>query len=94
MVLLDLRPMRAFTDYFVIATVDNLRQMQAIVDALDADLHLSAPGLDSHSEGSIELGWVLVDLGDVVVHLFALEQRAYYNIEGLWHAAQEVVRIQ
>jgi len=92
-VLLDLSNLAAFADYFVIATVDNIRQGRAVVDAVDAAV--SADGGDVKAEGSGEDGWILIDCGaGVIVHLFSLEMRAYYNLEGLWSRAQEVVRIQ
>ena len=92
--LLDLSALSAFTDYFVIATVDNVRQMRAIIDTLHADLGTVAPQLGAREEGTTDAGWVLFDLGEVVVHLFSLERRAYYDLEGLWTRAQQVVRIQ
>ncbi len=93
MVLLDLTQLNAFAEYFVIATVDNIRQARAIVDLLTTKVN----ELGSHLqyEGDPESGWLLVDAGQgVFVHLFSLETRAYYNLEGLWGRAQEVVRIQ
>ena len=92
-VLLDLTSLAAFADYFVIATVDNIRQGRAVADAVD--VAISADGGDTKAEGTGEDGWILIDCGGVViVHLFSLEMRAYYNLEGLWSRAQEVVRIQ
>ena len=92
-VLLDLTQLSAFADYFVIATVDNVRQARAVVDTLAAAV--KARGGRLESEGDPESGWVLADAGDgVIIHLFSLESRAYYNLEGLWIRAQEVVRIQ
>lgn len=92
--MLDLTSLTAFTDYFVIATSDNERQLGALIDAVDR----AAAELDPHPpvlhEGDAEGGWVLLDLSGVVVHLFSLEQRARYNLEGLWARAQEVVRVQ
>ena len=92
-VMLDLTQLAAFTDYFVISTVDNHRQMQALVVAVDA-LMVSMPGARFRQEGDPESGWVLLDVGPVVVHLFGLEERARYNLEGLWSRGREVVRIQ
>lgn len=92
--LLDLTALSAFTDYFVIATVDNVRQMRAIADALEAELEQVAPAVTVEQEGEVDSGWVLIDLGDLVVHLFSLDQRVYYDLEGLWSNAREVVRIQ
>ena len=91
-VLLDLTSLSTFTDYFVIATADNERQLNALIETLDGAA--SAAGLPFRQEGSPEGGWVLIDLGTVIAHLFSLEKRAYYNLEGLWRRAQEVVRVQ
>lgn len=91
-VMLDLTELAAFTDYFVICTVDNLRQMQALVEAVDA--LVGATGGQFRQEGDPESGWVLLDVGPVVVHLFGLEERARYNLEGLWSRGRQVVRIQ
>jgi ribosome-associated protein len=93
-VMLDLTALSAFTDYFVIATADNERQLRALIDAVEAAMSEVAPGVATRQEGSTEGGWVLLDLSTVIVHLFSLEQRAKYNLEGLWRRAQEVVRIQ
>ena len=93
-VLLDLTSLSAFTDYFVIATADNERQLSALIDTVESAMAAAAPDASVRQEGSTEGGWVLLDLGAVIVHLFSLEQRAKYNLEGLWRRAQEVVRIQ
>ncbi len=91
-VMLDLTSLSTFTDYFVIATAGNERQLSALIETLDADANAAKRPL--RQEGSPDGGWVLVDLGGVVVHLFSLEKRAYYDLEGLWKRAQEVVRVQ
>lgn len=93
-VLLDLTSLAAFTDYFVIATSDNERQLRALIDTIEAAANTAVPGQPIRPEGDPEDGWVLIDLGGVIVHLFSLEQRARYNLEGLWRRAQEVVRVQ
>ena len=92
-VLLDLTQLNAFADYFIVATSDNLRQAGAILDALAEAMR--SRGVKLLAEGDPESGWVMADAGSgVYVHLFSLESRAYYNLEGLWSRAQEVVRIQ
>lgn len=93
-VLLDLTEIDAFTDYFVVATIDNVRQMRALLDALSKELARVAPEVRVQEEGTVESGWMLFDIGELVVHLFSLERRVYYNLEGLWSSAREVVRIQ
>jgi ribosome-associated protein len=91
--LLDISKVTSFADYFVIASAVNVRQMQALLEALDEAL--TQEGLGSlRREGDLDSGWVLADLGDVIVHLFSPEQRAYYGIERLWSSGTQVVRIQ
>ena len=92
--MLDLTSLSAFTDYFVIATADNERQLSALIDAVDRACNALDPPNAVRREGEADGGWVLLDLGGVIVHLFSLEQRARYNLEGLWAKAQEVVRVQ
>ena len=92
-VLLDLTQLTTFADYFIIATVDNIRQARAVEDALgDA---AAKRGHKTKIEGVPEDGWLLVDAADgVFVHLFSLEARVYYDLERWWHRAQEIVRVQ
>ncbi len=93
MLLLDIRSVASFADYFVIASGGAIRQIQAMIAAVDEVA--SADGVRPLGrEGEAGSGWVLLDYGDVIVHLFAPEERAYYDLEGLWHAAVPVVRIQ
>lgn len=91
--LLDIRNVASFADYFVIASAGVVRQMKAILD--DIDETISVDGIRPMGrEGDPNSGWVLIDYGDVILHLFAPEQRLYYDLEGLWHTATPVVRIQ
>ncbi len=91
--LLDIRDVASFADYFVIATAAVVRQMRAILD--DIDETISGDGVRPMGrEGEPDSGWVLIDYGDVILHLFAPEQRSYYDLERLWHAARPIVRIQ
>ena len=91
--LLDIRGVASFADYFVIATGGVVRQLEAMVEAVDEAV--KADGVRPMGrEGAATSGWVLLDYGDVIVHLFAPEERAYYDLEGLWHTAVPVVRIQ
>ena len=74
-------------------TLDNIRQARAILDVLAVTMREHGGKL--LAEGDPESGWVMADAGSgVFIHLFSLESRAYYNLEGLWSRAQEVVRIQ
>jgi ribosome-associated protein len=82
-VLLDIHEIATFTDQFVIATAQNARHMNALIDAFDKDL--AREGIKSlRREGESTSGWVLVDFGSVIVHVFTPEDRDYYNLEGLW----------
>lgn len=91
--MLDIRNSASFADYFVIASAPSERQIRAILEAVDETLgteKIHAMG----KEGEAQSGWVLLDYGDVILHLFAPEERAYYDLESLWHTAVPVVRIQ
>ena len=92
-VLLDIRKLASFADYFVIGSAINPRQMRALVDTLDKELREDGVR-PHHQEGTLDSGWVLVDYGAVIVHLFSPELRAYYGLEELWREATPVVRIQ
>jgi len=92
-VLMDIGKVSTFTDYFVIATANNPRHMSALIDTLDRDLR--ADGVKPRrTEGAPDSGWVLIDFGDAIVHLFAPTERDYYNLESLWSKGVSVVDIQ
>lgn len=93
-VLLDLTQLTAFTDYFIVGTVDNIRQARAVADTVERSVR-DRGGPRIRPEGSAEAGWILLDteLG-IVVHLFSSQARTRYDLEGLWNKAQEVVRVQ
>lgn len=91
--LLDVSAISPMADYFVIATAASERQSQALVDALrDALRQTGVRPLDV--EGDRASGWQLMDYGDVIVHLFSPEKRAFYRLEDLWKNAHVVVRMQ
>lgn len=92
-ILLDISQVAGFADYFVIASAINPRHMRALLETLDKDLKAEAEHA-LHQEGTAESGWVLLDLGDVIVHLFSPEERSYYDLEGLWSQGVAVVHIQ
>lgn len=91
--LLDVRGVASFADYFVVATAVNARHMRALVETLLKDLR-GEKIRPEHQEGAAEAGWVLLDYGDVIVHIFSPELREHYALEDLWQAAREIVRIQ
>jgi ribosome-associated protein len=91
--LLDLRGLAYFTDYFVVCSADSPRQIDSIANDLERGLRGSGVRLH-HREGVDTSGWVLMDFGDVIVHIFSPDQRAYYDLESLWARAPQVVRVQ
>jgi ribosome-associated protein len=93
-VLLDIRPISLITDYFVIATGETRRQLSAISDTILDTIKKGSGTRPLAVEGTAESGWIILDYGDVVVHLFAPDEREYYKLEQFWEEATLVVRIQ
>lgn len=91
--LLDVKGVASFADYFVIASGQNVRHLQALCDAMDEELRREGVRPQGR-EGIVDSGWVLLDFGDVIVHIFSPRERGYYNLEGLWGRGLPVVRIQ
>ena len=82
-VIIDLRKLVSFTDYFVVCSADSDVQVKAIADQVDKSL--SDEGIKCwHREGLKALSWVLMDYVDVVVHIFKKDSREFYNLEKLW----------
>ena len=79
----------AFTDYFVVCSGTNPRQVQSIADAVDE--RLEALGMRvAHKEGYKQAEWVLLDYVDFVVHIFSETARQYYDLERLWKSATRI----
>ena len=91
--LLDIQGITTIADYFVICSGNNQRQIQAIADALKEELGKQGAKV-VHQEGDAASGWVLLDFGDVIVHIFGPKEREYYRLERLWSEAQTVVYLQ
>jgi ribosome-associated protein len=88
-VVLDMRDASSITDYFLICSGGSERQVQAIADAIDEQLALSGTvtlGVEGYREGR----WILMDYGDVIVHVFSQETRDFYDLERLWANAPKV----
>ncbi|MDL1896648.1 ribosome silencing factor [Anaerolineae bacterium CFX7] len=92
-IVLDTGKVSTLSDYFVIATVESERQAQAVVDEIEKKikLHRKRP---LAVDGTIDSGWVLLDYGSVIAHIFNPGMRDYYNLEDLWSSAPVVVRMQ
>lgn len=91
-VMLDLRGLASFADYFIIMTAESSRQ----IEALDEDLTEALQREEVrrfHREGTAGSGWILLDFSDVIVHIFGPEEREFYGLERLWSRAPQVVRV-
>jgi ribosome-associated protein len=91
--MLDVRALCSFADYFVICTGETKRHIEAIWEDI-GEILKSKGVVPHHNEGTPDSGWMLVDFGSVIVHIFAPLERDYYQLEKLWDKAIPVVRIQ
>jgi ribosome-associated protein len=91
--LLDIGELTTIADYFVICNGNNTRQIQAISDAIEDELKKQGARM-LHREGIAESGWLILDFGDVIVHIFGPKEREYYRLERLWSEAKTVVYLQ
>ena len=91
-VILDMREMTAVFDYFILASGSSRRQMHAISEEIDRTIKEAFGDDRLGIEGYVEGRWILLDYGDVVIHLFDDEAREYYSLEQLWHGAKQVKR--
>jgi ribosome-associated protein len=88
-VVLDLRKAAGFTDFFVICSGSNPRQVRAIADAVMEGLAVDG-AKPAHVEGYDRSEWVLIDYFDFIVHVFAPETRMFYGLERLWGSADRI----
>ncbi|MGH9459988.1 MAG: ribosome silencing factor [Vicinamibacteria bacterium] len=89
LVVLDLRGLASFTDFFFLATGNSNRQLKTIADAIEEGL--SKKGVEpNHVEGYPRGDWILMDYVDFVVHVFTPPSREYYNLERLWGDAKRL----
>ena len=91
--MLDIHEIASFTDYFIICTGSSDRMIDSLADAvLETGKHkLDLPG---KKEGQASGGWVIIDFGDIVVHLFSPDQRDYYRLEQLWEKGKMLLHLQ
>lgn len=88
MIVLDLREIASFTEFFMIASGTNQRQVQAIADEINEQLKKQLKRKPVRIEGYSGAEWVLLDYGDFVVHLFDKDARDFYDLERLWRDAR------
>lgn len=92
-VLLDVRQTCSFADYFIICSGESDRQLRAIYEEIERVLDKEGVHF-IRREGTFGSGWVVLDFGDIVIHIFSPAERDYYNLEELWSNAIQVLRIQ
>ncbi|MBL7198654.1 MAG: ribosome silencing factor [Anaerolineae bacterium] len=91
--LLDVSEVTILADYFILCSATSERQLKALAGDLSRQLKAET-GRPLSIEGEPQSGWILIDYGSVVVHLFLPEMRRFYALEDLWKRAQTIVRIQ
>lgn len=91
-VVIDIKEISSFTDYFVIATGTSRRMLQSLSSTLIREIKTKFHK-NSIPQGNADSGWIVLDYGDVVVHLFSKEQREYYQIEDLWAEGNIILRL-
>jgi ribosome-associated protein len=91
--LLDIRELTTIADYFIICNGNNARQIAAIAEAIEEEMQKQRARL-LNREGVAESGWLILDYGDIIVHIFGPKEREYYRLERLWSEAKTVVYLQ
>lgn len=91
--LLDIQQIASFTDYFILCNGTSDRMLDSLADAVIERVKQQF-GINARVEGIPSAGWLVIDLGDIVVHLFSPDQREYYNLESLWEKGKVLLRVQ
>jgi ribosome-associated protein len=91
--LLDIQNIASFADYFILCNGTSDRMLESLGDAVREEVKKQFD-MNSSVEGEPIDGWLVIDLGDVVVHLFSPEQRDYYDLEKLWDRGKVLLRLQ
>lgn len=89
LVILDVRGLTSFTDYFVIMSGRSTRHAQGIAEKIETELRTKRIS-SKNCEGLREGVWILLDYDDVIVHIFYKDTRKFYDLDGLWHDAPQV----
>ena len=92
--LLDLQGICTFADYFVLCTGPSERTLRALSEGVVRRLKADRKGIPRGVEGEAQNGWVLLDFGDVIAHLFSPELRRYYRLEEVWKSGRIMLRVQ
>jgi len=91
--LLDIKDVASFADYFVLCTGTSDRMLDALAESTLQTMRKEHQKRGIR-QGEAREGWIVVDYGDVVVHLFSPDQRQYYSLEELWHTGKVVLKLQ
>ncbi len=92
-VLLDVTGVASFTDFFIFCSGSSNRMLNALAESIE---RVARTELSIHSriEGNADDGWVLMDMGDIVIHIFDPECRKYYGLEELWNRGKVLIKFQ
>ena len=88
--LIDISAVSVLADYFIIASGTNRNQVQALADNVDETLHKAGYPV-KQTEGYRTANWVLMDYGDIIVHVFDSENRLFYDLERIWRDGQTII---
>ena len=87
--IIDIRSISVLADYFIIADGNNKNQVQAMVDNVQEELFIAVYEM-KQMEGYREGNWILLDFGDIIIHIFDKENRLFYDLERIWKDGKEV----
>jgi ribosome-associated protein len=90
---LDIKELASFTDFFIICTATSNRMLNALADGIVEQTRIEHKK-KGRIEGQPDSGWLVVDYGDIVVHLFEEDLRLYYKLEELWKGGKVLLRVQ
>jgi ribosome-associated protein len=91
--LLDIQRIASFTDYFVICSGTSDRMLDALADSVILSVN-EKHNIKGRIEGKSRGGWMVIDFGSILVHLFSPDQRNYYELEELWHEGKILLHVQ
>lgn len=90
---MDIKEITSFTDYFIICTATSNRMLNALADGVVEKTRVEH-NKKGRIEGTPDSGWIIVDYGDIVVHIFDTDLRQYYKLEELWDEGKVLLRVQ
>jgi ribosome-associated protein len=93
LVLIDIRDLAVFADYFIICSGTSDRMLNALADSVTEFIHAKYQW-PVRAEGEPREGWILIDAGNIIVHLFSPDRRDYYKLEDLWSKGKILLHMQ